>query len=86
MPEISRFHGIVIAMYYAEHPPSHFHVRYGENRIRVAIQDGQILSGAFPNHAERNVLKWLELHRDELVGNWVLAMERKLLKKIDPLE
>ena len=86
MPEVSRFHGIVIAMYYGEHPPSHFHAKYGENRIRVAIHDGQIMSGNFPNHAERHVLNWLELHRDELTGNWELAEERKPLKKIDPLE
>ena len=86
MPEISRFHGIVIAMYYAEHPPPHFHAGYGENRIRVEIQNGRIISGAFPNQAERHVLKWLELHRDDVTGNWELAVERKPLNKIDPLE
>ena len=86
MPEVSRFHGILIAMYYREHPPSHFHAKYGENRIRVAIQDGQIMSGNFPNHAERHVLNWLELHRDKLTRNWELAAERKPLKQIDPLE
>lgn len=86
MPEVSRFRGIVIAMYYGEHPPPHFHAKYGENRIRVGIQDGQVMSGNFPNHAERHVLSWLELHRDDLTGNWELAVERKPLKKIDPLE
>ena len=46
----------------------------------------KIMSGNFPNHAERHVLKWLELHRDDLTENWELAMERKPLKNIDLLE
>ena len=86
MPEISRFLGIVIAMYYNDHAPPHFHARYGEYEIRVAIADGTIISGSFPNRAEEMVLEWLDLHRTELVQNWALAEERKPLQKIEPLE
>ena len=86
MPEISRFLGIVIAMYYNDHAPPHFHARYGDREIRVAIENGDILSGAFPKRAQQLVLEWLDLHRDELMQDWELAEQRKPLRKIEPLE
>jgi len=86
MPEISRFLGIVIAMYYNDHAPPHFHARYGDREIRVAIENGDILSGAFPKRAQQLVLEWLDLHRDELMQDWKLAEQRKPLRKIEPLE
>jgi len=86
MPEISRFLGIVIAMYYNDHAPPHFHARYGEYEIRVSIEDGEIMSGFFPSRAEKMVLEWLDLHRSELMGDWYLAEQRKPLQRIDPLE
>jgi hypothetical protein len=86
MPEISRFLGIVIAMYYNDHAPPHFHAKYGEHEIRVAIQDGTILSGSFPNRAQNLVLEWLDLHRSQLMQDWALAEERRPLRKIEPLE
>jgi hypothetical protein len=86
MPEISRFLGIIVAMYYNDHSPPHFHARYGENEIRVNIETGEILSGAFPRRAQRLVLEWLELHRNELLEDWNLALDRKPLNKIEPLE
>ena len=86
MPEISRFLGIIIAMFYNDHAPPHFHARYGENEIRVNIATGEIMSGDFPRRAQKLVLEWLELHRDELLNDWKLAEERKPLNKIEPLE
>ena len=86
MPEISRFLGIVIAMFYNDHAPPHFHARYGELEVRVDIQTGQILSGSFPKRAESLVLEWLGLHRAELMINWDLAGNRKPLLKVAPLE
>lgn len=86
MPEISRFLGIFIAMYYNNHAPAHFHARYGGREIRVDIQTGEILSGEFPTRAQNLVLEWLELHRNELMDDWSLAESRKPLNKIEPLE
>ena len=86
MPEISRFLGIIVAMYYNDHSPPHFHARYGENEIRVDIETGEILSGTFPRRAHRLVLEWFELHRNELLEDWDLAQDRKPLNKIEPLE
>lgn len=86
MPEISRFLGVVVTMYYAEHGLPHFHAKYGEHRISVAIEHARILSGDFPRRAEDPVFEWAALHRDELLANWELARERKPLRKLDPLE
>ena len=86
MPEISRFFGIVVTMYYNDHAPPHFHAKYDRQRISVAIEDARILSGDFPSRARDLVLQWLALHRDDLMTDWTLARERKPLKKIDPLE
>ena len=86
MPEISRFLGIVIVMYYNDHSPPHFHARYGDSEIKVNIEDGEIISGEFPRRAQRLVLEWLELHRSELLEDWNLAQDRKPLNKIEPLE
>jgi hypothetical protein len=86
MPEISRFFGIIIAMFYNDHSPPHFHARYGDREIRVNIESGEIISGEFPRRAQNLVLEWLELHREELLENWHLAQNRKPLNKIEPLE
>jgi len=86
MPELSRFLGIVIAMYYNDHAPPHFHAKYGDHEIRVSIENGAILSGSFPARAQRLVLEWLNLHRAELMEDWSLAEQRKPLHKIEPLE
>ncbi|MFN0205747.1 MAG: DUF4160 domain-containing protein [Planctomycetota bacterium] len=86
MPEICRFLGIVIAMYYNDHAPPHFHAMYGQHEIRIDISTGAILSGSLPARAQRLVLEWLSLHRGELMEDWKLAERRLPLKKIEPLE
>jgi hypothetical protein len=85
VPEISRFFGIVIAMYHREHEPAHFHARYSGQKIIVRIGDGHV-SGRFPPRALALVLEWWHLHRDDLAENWRLANEQRELKRIPPLE
>jgi len=62
MPEISRFLGIVIRMYYREHNPPHFHAEYGEYEITVQILSG-IIEGGFPKRALNAVMEWYEKTR-----------------------
>ena len=85
MPEISRFLGIVIAMYYNDHPPAHFHAKYGEYEVTVNIHDTEF-NGLFPRRALRLVLEWRDLHREELMENWTLVQQRRPLNRIEPLE
>ena len=86
MPEISRFFGIVVTMYYADHTLPHVHAKYAWERISVAIEDVRILSGTLPPRALVLLFEWLKLRREELLADWELGQERKPLRKIDPLE
>jgi hypothetical protein len=83
--EISRFFGIVIAMYHREHAPAHFHARYGGRKGIVRIEDG-FVQGNFPPRVKALLLEWWDLHRQELTENWRLCQERKEIKRIAPLE
>jgi len=85
VPELSRFLGIVIRMYYRDHAPAHFHAYYGDYEIVVCLDTG-VVEGRFPKRALRHVLEWYELHRAELEDDWRLAGQRKPLKPILPLE
>jgi len=85
MPEISRFLGIVIRMFYRDHAPPHFHAEYGQYEITVEIQSG-VVQGRFPKRALRAVLEWADLHREELLTDWHLARLEKPLNTIEPLE
>jgi hypothetical protein len=85
MPELSRFLGIIIAMYYREHGPPHFHAIYGDFEITVEIDSGRV-NGAFPKRALAHVLEWKELHRVELLEAWTLARSSQPLPRIAPLE
>jgi Domain of unknown function (DUF4160) len=86
MPEISRFFGIVIAMYYADHEPAHFHVRYGNERAIIAIADLRVLAGRLSPRALGLVTEWAARHRQELRNNWELAVRHASLVPIEPLE
>lgn len=70
MPTISRFYGIVIRMYFADHAPPHFHAVYAREEAVVVIADGEVLRGALPERALRMVREWASIHRDELTANW----------------
>ena len=85
MPVISRFLGIIIAMYWDDHAPPHFHAKYAKYEITVNILTG-VIEGKFPKRALRHVLEWYELHKDELIENWRLCQNNEAPKSIDPLE
>lgn len=85
MPEICRFRGIVIGMFYNEHGPPHFHAVYGNNKITVEIES-DVVRGEFPSASLRLVLEWARLHKRELAHDWELARNREPLLPIEPLE
>lgn len=85
MPRISSFYGIIIAMYFDDHPPPHFHDKYGEHEAQVAIATGALVSGSLPRRALALVAEWAELHREELMADWDLAARQEPLRKIEPL-
>jgi hypothetical protein len=85
MPEISRFLGIIIAMFYRDHEPPHFHAIYGDFEITVDIISGNV-TGDFPRRALRLVQEWREANREALLEDWRLARLRQPLNRIAPLE
>jgi hypothetical protein len=86
MPEISRFFGIIITLYYNDHAPAHFHVRYGGQKAVVTIEDFLIIEGSLSPRARALVLEWAALHHQELREDWNLAMQHAPLRSIAPLE
>ena len=86
MPEISRFYGIIIMLYINEHNHPHFHVKYAEYLAEIDIKTLNIIAGSLPKRAYALVLEWAVEHREELMNNWILAREEKVLNKIKPLE
>ena len=85
MPEVSRFYGIIIYMFFQDHNPPHFHVKYQGYEATIYIMDGT-LSGQLPRRAIKLVYEWMDEHEEELLQNWKLIENRKPLKKIEPLK
>ena len=85
MPEISRFLGIVIAMYFKDHGPPHFHAKYGDQRATFSINDLRLIEGKLPPRVVSLVLEWAFQHREELLENWKRAERKEDLHKIEPL-
>jgi hypothetical protein len=85
MPEIARFFGIVVSMYFDDHAPPHIHGRYGSHKVRVAIGDFKILAGSFPPRALALLVEWMDIHRAELDADWVRAETGQGLEPIEPL-
>lgn len=85
VPRISAFYGIVIEMYYGDHPPPHFHARYGGDSAKIQIASGDVIAGFLPGRALRLVREWVEAHRAELEANWERALSHDKPQPIDPL-
>ena len=86
MPEISRFFGIIIRMYWNEHNPPHFHAVYGSEDAEIGIDPIRVIEGSLPRRATSMVLEWAALHQMELAANWELLENRQAPQRIEPLE
>ena len=86
VPEISRFFGIIIRMFYDEHNPPHFHAEYSGSKALFDFE-GNVLQGNLSSRtATKLVREWIDLHVSELEEDWKLARESKEIKKIEPLK
>jgi len=86
MPELCRFYGIIIRMFYGDHAPPHFHAVYQGGEIKVNIHTLEVMEGVMARRAQVLVLEWAALHRTELRQAWELASTNKEPSKIAPLE
>lgn len=85
MPEISRFFGISVRMYFDDHNPPHFHAIYSGAEVEIGIDPLSVIGGAFPRRALGMVLEWAAAHQQELLENWELLHKAQPPRKIDPL-
>ncbi|MBP6733410.1 MAG: DUF4160 domain-containing protein [Chromatiaceae bacterium] len=89
MPVISMFYGIIVMLYFfddEQHNRPHIHVRYQGQEASLAIDDGACLAGSFPPAKLRLVQAWIEIHRDELLADWELAVNGEAPFRVDPLK
>jgi hypothetical protein len=85
VPKVSEFFGISIYLYFREHPPPHFHARYAEEEVLIAIEDLSVLAGTINPRALGLVIEWATLHRDDLRRAWLQAQAHEAPDKIEPL-
>ena len=88
MPVISMFYGIIVSMYFLDnkgHKLPHIHVKFQDEEAVISIPDGTLLEGTLPSAKFKLVAAWIEIHIDELVADWELAINGNSIFKIDPL-
>ena len=86
MPELTRFYGIIIRMFYGDHVPPHFHAVYQGEEVQVNIETLEVMEGSISRRSLALVLEWAVQHRDELRHAWNLASRNQEPDKIAPLE
>ena len=88
MPTISMFYGILVSMYFydnEQHNKPHIHVQSAEFEASICIETGDVLSGNLPKTKLKLVQAWVEIHKENLMLNWNLAVNGGKIFKIDPL-
>jgi Domain of unknown function (DUF4160) len=86
MPEICRFYGIIIKMYFGDHAPPHFHAEYGDEEALIDIRTMAVFAGHLSPRAMGLVVEWALLHQGELKASWERAANLQGPGKIDPLK
>ena len=81
MPEITRFYGIVIKIFFGDHPPSHFHAVYGEHTALFSINTLEMIEGDLPIRAKKLVIEWAQMNKTAMQGMW----DRQEFYKLPPL-
>lgn len=89
MPVISLFYGLIVTMYFFDnkkHHLPHIHVHYNEFEGVFGIESGELIDGSLPGSKIRLVQAWIEIHKDDLMANWRLAISGQEIFRIDPLK
>ena len=89
MPSISAFYGIIIYMYFMDnkqHHLPHIHAKYSGEEVIISLPDGKVLDGKIPSSKMKLLQAWVEIHKEELMADWELAVSGEQPYKIDPLK
>lgn len=85
MPEICRFYGIILSLYWRDHNPPHIHFSYGEYECSISVTD-RIVDGVAPAKVILKVNQWIDLHEDEILSLWEKAQRGEKIGRIEPLK
>jgi hypothetical protein len=89
MPVISMFYGVIVLMYYYDnrrHNLPHIHVKYGDEEAVISIPNGEIIEGSIRSAKLKLVQAWIEIHQENLMANWELAINGQAVFKLEPLK
>ena len=89
MPVISMFYGIIVMMYFFDdkkHHLPHIHIEHGDESAVLAIPTGEVLTGSIKSSRLKLVQAWIEIHQEELMANWKLAVNGEKVFRIEPLK
>ena len=89
MPVISMLYGIIVYMFFYDnkkHNLPHIHAEYGEESAVFSIEDGSLMEGSFPKNKSKLIHAWLEIHKEDLMADWRLAVNGQNPFPIKPLE
>lgn len=89
MPTISMFYGILVLMFYRDtkqHNSPHIHVRYQGEEAVISIEDGNVLAGNIPPRQLKMVQVWVDIHKEDLMMDWELAVQGEDPFRIAPLQ
>ncbi len=85
MPEICRFYGIILSLYWRDHNPPHVHFSYGDFECNISVID-RVVDGKAPAKVIIKVNQWIDLHEDEILSMWEKARRGEKIGKIEPLK
>ena len=88
MPVISMFYGVIVMMYYFDnrrHHLPHIHVKYGDQEAVISIPEGELIEGELRSNKMKLVQAWIEIHQEDLMADWELAINGQEIFKIEPL-
>lgn len=85
MPEISKFFGIIVSLYWRDHNPPHIHFTYGEYECSISVLD-RVVDGKAPSKVIAKVNEWMDLHESEILTLWEKAQKGEKIGRIEPLK
>lgn len=89
MAIISMFYGLIVSMYFLDnrrHHLAHIHVKYQDKEAVFSIETGEVLEGELPNNKRKLVEAWIEIHKEDLIADWSLAIAGQTVFTIEPLK
>jgi len=82
------FYGLIVMMFFIDnkkHKKPHIHVKYQEQEAVISIPKGEVLEGTIKSTKLKLVQAWIEIHKEDLMADWELAVKGQNPFPIEPL-